>query len=67
MRPVPAAADVQHIASVRVVVERLAENLNRPDPDLVAAQVLADRALRRLRTLEQAAISENDGPTTRSR
>lgn len=52
--PDPGAADTQHFTSVRAVVERLTEELMRPDPDLLVAQVLADVALDRLRWMEDA-------------
>jgi len=55
------ADDTQHLTTVRSLVERLAEELRRPDPNLVVAQVLADVSLEGLRKLEQAAVLQKPG------
>jgi hypothetical protein len=53
MNEVPDVADAQRLTSIRSIIERLAEQLNRPEPDLDLARTLADVALDGLRKLEQ--------------
>jgi len=59
MHPEPSDAETQHYTSLRSVVERLVEQLSRPDPDLDVARTLADVALNRLRQLEQAFLEDH--------
>ena len=54
MHPEPSGDEIQHYTSLRSVVERLVEQLNRPDPDLDLARTLADVALNRVRQLAHA-------------
>jgi hypothetical protein len=65
------SSDRQHLASVRSLVERLAEHLHRPDPNLEITQVLADVALSGLRKLECASrleqlLEDERGPEERT-
>jgi len=59
MYPESSDDETQHYTSLRSVVERLVEQLNRPDPDLDVARTLADVALNRLRQLEQAFLEDH--------
>jgi hypothetical protein len=52
------STDTQHLASVRSLVEQLADHLNRPEPNREITQVLVDVALSGLRKLECASTLE---------
>jgi hypothetical protein len=58
LHPATVTVDTQQLASVRSLVERLAEHLNRPEPNLEITQMLANVALGDLRKLESVSTLE---------